>query len=130
MKMNSPDEAFTIGSVGPAPQFTYPFSIHGLAATIPAGNNINSNIIKSEGNKFISVGLISSQAGVLSIQGYLDEAGIIPQGAPVTATLVAATANLVNYSPAAIFQSFKINVTNTGGSPANLTSVNIVVQTS
>jgi hypothetical protein len=90
--------------------------------TIAASGNYTSAVIYSDGFKSISVGCKSTQTGAINIQRYIDRAGTIPVGAPITAALTAGTsqwANVVNDGVA--FQSFTIQITNTGASPATIT---------
>jgi len=79
-----------------------------------------SNVIASDGFKALSCAVLSSQAGAVSIQRYVDKVGTLPQGAPISSTLVAATANVVNSNDGLPFQSFKVTITNTGGSTATI----------
>ena len=100
----------------------------GLATSIPASGNVVSPVINTNGNRTFAFGLTSSQAGNVSIQRYLDAAGTIPQGAPLTASLTAATAAVVNSTDGVPYQSIKITVTNTATTAATLTNTALLVQ--
>jgi hypothetical protein len=91
-------------------------------ATIAAGGNFTSNVIVSDGFKAIAVGVLSSQAGAISIQRYLDRAGLVQQGAPISAVISAGVAQVCNSNDGLPFQSFKFVITNTGSAVANLSN--------
>jgi hypothetical protein len=98
-----------------------------VPATILAAGNYTSNVLYSDGFRTIAAGVTSSQAGAISIQRYIDRAGLVPQGAAVSSTLVAATPNVVNISDGLACQSFKVVITNTGGSTANITNFGLLL---
>ncbi len=100
----------------------------GLASTIAANDNITSNVILTNGYKLFAFGLTSTQAGSLSIQRYLDNAGKIPQGAPLTANLAANKPMIVNTPDNVAFQSLQITVNNSGTSQATLSNVLLLIQ--
>jgi hypothetical protein len=91
-------------------------------ASIAASGNWTSGIIVADGYKAIAVGVLSSQAGAISIQRYLDRAGNVPQGPAISATITAAAAQVCNANDGAPFQSFKITITNTGTVAATLSN--------
>lgn len=121
-------DVHTAFDAGPVLQFVVPSATLSLASTILANSNINSNLILTNGFKYFGFGLISTQAGTVSIQRYLDAAGTIPQGNPVTGTLVASTALTVNSIDNDPFQSIKINISNSAGSTATLSNVILLLQ--
>lgn len=100
----------TSATIGPGP------------TTVAASGSWASYVTPTDGYKVIAVGVTSSQAGQLSVQRYLDTAGLVAQGAAVTAALTAATPAVVNCTDGAPCQSFKITITNTGGSTATITN--------
>ena len=87
-------------------------------SSIAASGTWTSNLLPTDGFKVIAVGVTSSQAGVLSVQRYLDTAGLVAQGPPITQAITAATPAVVNANDNAPAQSFKITITNTNGSSA------------
>jgi hypothetical protein len=91
-------------------------------AQIAAQSSFTSNVIVSDGFKAIAVGVLSTKAGSISIQRYLDRAGLVPQGAPITAAITAATAQVCNSNDGLPFQSFKFTIANTESAVANLTN--------
>lgn len=103
-------------------------SVHALAGPIAASGNVKSAVIPTYGWQKGGIGVTSSQAGQLSVQRYLDAAGTIPVGAPITASLTAGMAAAVTWSDGLPFGSIQAEVTNTGGSPANLTNVTVLLQ--
>lgn len=92
-----------------------------LPATIAAGGNYTSSVLASDGFKAIAAAVLSSQAGAISIQRFVDVAGTLPQGAAISATITGGTAQVVNSNDGLPFQSFTIEITNTSGSVANIT---------
>ena len=98
------------------------------AATIAASGNITSNLIFSDGLQIVAVGVTSSQAGAINVQRYLDDAGTVKQGAALTAALIANTAQVLNITDGNPFASFTVDISNTGGSTANLTNLAILLQ--
>lgn len=95
-------------------------------ATIAAAGTWVSGVIPSDGYKALAVGATLSQAGSISIQRYLDVAGLIPVGAPITAALVASTPNAATVNDGVAYAAFQITITNSGGSTGNLTNVGIL----
>lgn len=113
---------------GPALQVSLNITTLGLATTINAGSNINSNVIFTNGYKIFSFGATSTQNGTLSIQRYLDSAGTILQGAAITGSITANTALIASSTDGLPFQAVKINITNSGGSTATLSNVLLLMQ--
>ena len=91
-------------------------------AAIAAAGSYASNLIVSDGFKAIAVGVLSSQNGAISIQRYLDRAGNVPQGPPISATITGGTAQVCNSNDGLPFQSFRLTITNTGASAANISN--------
>jgi hypothetical protein len=91
-------------------------------ATIAASGNYTSNLIISDGFKAIAVGVLSTQNGAINIQRYLDKAGLVPQGAAITVAITGGTAQVCNSNDGLPFQSFKITITNTSASVANVSN--------
>lgn len=118
----------------PQPLWLIPAATIGLAATVPISGTINSLVIVTGGPtnggwQAGGVGLSSSQAGLLKVQRFLDAAGLIPMGAVIQGTLVAATPLSVSWADNLPFQSMQITVTNSSGSvAATLTNVTAVLQ--
>jgi hypothetical protein len=91
-------------------------------ATIAASGNYNTGIMSAAGFKSLAAACTLSQAGTIVIQRYLDPLGTIAVGAPVSATLVAATANYVTVNDGVCAASWQVTINNTGGSTGNLTN--------
>jgi hypothetical protein len=89
-----------------------------LPASIVASGSYVSAVIPTDGYRVIAVGVTSTQAGVLSVQRYLDLAGLVAQGAPLTASILAATPVVLNATDYAPCQSFRITITNTNAGAA------------
>lgn len=92
------------------------------AATIAASGNFTSPVLSGDGFLYIACSLKSSQGGAINLQRFLDAAGTVPQGAAVTAALVANTASVLNVNDGVIFRSFTLQITNTGGSAATVSN--------
>ncbi len=119
------------GELGPALQCLRSAAQLGLNAQVPAAGNLPGSVIVSNGWKLFSVGLQSSQAGQLTIQRFLDLAGTVPQGAPVTAALTANTAAYATVGTDGLpFASVQVTVSNSGGSAATLSNVQGLFQAS
>jgi hypothetical protein len=121
--------------VGQGPAFLFAVSpaILNLGSTIPAGGSITSALLQSDGCGHLAFACTSSQAGVASIVCYLDRQGLIPIKAalnPTSATLLANTPNGIDNGAASypVFQSFQVQVTNTGIVPATLSAVLLLLQ--
>jgi hypothetical protein len=96
-------------------------------ATIVASGNYTSLLIVADGFKALACGVTSTQAGALSIQRYIDKAGLIAQGPAISSTLVAATPNIVNSNDGLPFQTFKVIITNTGGATATISNFGLLL---
>jgi hypothetical protein len=126
--MQTPNDQGIQVNAGGAMQSPIPAAVHGLPATIAASGNVTSNLIYSDGMQVAAIGVTSSQTGVITVQRYLDDAGTAKQGAALTANLTAATAQVLNITDGVAFASFTVNISNTGGSTANLTNLAILLQ--
>lgn len=100
----------------------------GLATSVPASGQVQSAVIPTNGFRTFAFGLQSTQGGSVSVQRYIDAAGTIPQGAPLTATLTAGVAAVVNATDGAPCQSMQVTVSNTGTSAATLSNVGLLAQ--
>ncbi|QEH36512.1 hypothetical protein OJF2_50960 [Aquisphaera giovannonii] len=127
-KMTSPNDQGQHVNPGGAMQTLVPASVHGLPATIAAGNHATSNLILSDGLQIGAVGVTSTQTGLISVQRYLDDAGTIKQGAALTQALTANTAAVLNITDGNPFASFTVDISNTGGSQATLSNLGILLQ--
>ena len=97
----------------------------GFPATIAASGNWKSGALSSTWGA-LAAAVTSSQAGALTIQRYADAGLIIPIGALISATLVANTPNYVSVADGVPFLYFQVEITNTGGSTANITGAAIL----
>lgn len=77
-----------------------------------------SGLLIAGGYPKIAIGATSSATGSISVQRYIDQAGLIPQGPALTQSLTAATAGVLNINDGAPFQSFTITIT--GGTLTNV----------
>jgi hypothetical protein len=121
-------DAHVLVDIGSAGQLLLTPAAMGLATSVPASGSVLSTVIPTNGNKSFAFATTSSQAGTISIQRYLDFAGTIPQGAPLTAALTAATAAVVNATDGVPFQAMQVTVTNSGTAAATLTNTGLLIQ--
>lgn len=111
-------------------QWVLPPTVHGIlvANTVAASGQVQSNIIAHGGYQKGAVGVTSTQAGAINVQRYLDTAGLIPVGAVLTAALTASTPQWLTWVDGLPSLSFRVTITNTGGSVATLSNLAIVSQ--
>ena len=121
-------DAHVVLDVGSAAQILLTPAAIGLGTSIAASGSNLSGIISTNGYKAFAFGVTSSQAGTVSIQRYLDAAATIPQGAPLTTSLTAATPAVVNATDGVPFQSAIVTVTNSGTVAATLTNTGLLLQ--
>lgn len=74
----------------------------------------NSGVVTSCGYSKFAFTAQSTIAGNVSIQRWLDEAGTVPQGAPLTQALVANTSATLNCLDGAPFQALTIAISGGG----------------
>ena len=114
-------------SPGQHVQTEVPAAVHGIVTPVPGNGNSVSNVIESYGYPGLTVGVTSDQAGQISVQRYADRAGTIPVGAAVTASLTANTAASASVADGKPFQSFTVTISDSSGTPANLTGLIILL---
>jgi hypothetical protein len=106
-------------AIGPVAQVDMSAAL-GAPATIAASSSWVSGVIPADGYKAIALAVTLSNAGTLKLTRYLDTAGTIAQGAAQTQALTAATPGNLNVNDGAPFQSFKVEIDNSGASVANV----------
>jgi hypothetical protein len=94
-----------------------------LPASIPAGQTWTSPVLPSTGLSHVAMGVKSTQGGTLTVQPYLDNAGLITAGSPQTAALSANTAQTLDHAFTTLFQSFTVAISNSGAAPATQSNV-------
>ena len=77
-----------------------------------------SPLLFSGGYPRLAVGATSSAAGQISVQRYLDAAGLIQQGPALTQSLTAGSPGVLNVSDGAPFLTFIVTIT--GGTLSNV----------
>lgn len=108
-------------------QVNSPIIPNPLMTTIAATSGVwNSGLIYSDGYRYLTVALTSSQAGSLVITQYVDTLGLIPRTA-VTTAIVGATPLIVDIADLKPFQTFTVSISNTGGSAATVTNLYILL---
>jgi len=118
---------------GPVAQADYSTAVYASPqGTVPTSTPwYTSSIINADGFKFITVAVTSTQAGAINVQLYVDAAGTIKQGAAATVPVIAATPVVLNVNGTTTpFQSFTVQITNTGGSPATITGYALLLTSS
>lgn len=121
-------EQYPAYSQGPSVLGTVPDSVHGLGSSVASSGSATSNLIYSDGFQAIAVGVTSTQGGLITVQRYLDDAGTVPQGPPLTAVITADVAANLNVADGLPFASFTVQVSNSGGADATLSNLAIVLQ--
>lgn len=108
------------GAYGPVCQL-YPTNV-APPATIAAAGTYDSGILCADGFKAMAAGVKSTQAGTMAIQRYLDAAGNVPQGAPVSIALSANTQTVLNITDNLPFAYYRLTISNPGGSVATISN--------
>lgn len=103
---------FNLASIG-QPPITMPNVPTVIPASGVATTGLEANV--SVGLSQISAGCILSSSGSISIQRYLDAAGTIPQGSPVSTNLLPGVGGSVAIGDGLPFASYNITVAGTPG---------------
>lgn len=114
--------------IGPTVQATLTATQIGLASSIGGTTNINSNVIVTNGYKAFAVSVTSTQAGTLTIKRYIDAAGTLAYSTDITASITASTLAIATANDGKPFQSIKINISNSSGTTATLSTVMVLLQ--
>lgn len=126
-------EFFQPFSTGPAAQVDLStwtgLSAGGVpGATIGAGGNFTSLPIQVPGFRNIGIGAKLTQSGTITIQRYLDKAGLVPVGALISVVLAANVSNWATVNDGLPFQSFVFVINNTSGSTGTLSNFAVLLQ--
>lgn len=115
--------------IGPVLQVPLTAQQIGLATSIPASSEV-STLLQTAGYKRFSIGVQSTQDGVLTIERFMDQEGIISQDndTDYTAPIVADELVNINLTDDKPFQSIKITVSNSSGSTATLSPFLVLLQ--
>lgn len=124
---NTSDAGFNVGSSLQLPLLPANTFL-GLGTSVPGTSSVVSALVYTGGYKTFAFGTTSSQAGSVSIQRFIDAAGLIPQGAALTVSLSSATAAVLNSVDGFPFQSLQVTVNNSAGSAATLTHTMLLLQ--
>jgi len=108
MLSKNQEDAHVVMDAGPVSQVF--LSASQLKLTAPG----ISDLLQSGGYTKLAVGATNSVSGSIVVQRYLDVAGTIPQGAPLTQALTAATAGVLNVTDGLPFLSFTVQITGAG----------------
>lgn len=95
---------------------------------IAAGAVYSSGLLQNAQQSTIAVGANLSVGGALSIQRYVDNAGLIPQGSATSLSLSAGVAASVTVGDGAPFLSYVVTVTPGGNAAATLTTLAITLR--
>ena len=87
-----------------------------VPTTIVKSTHWDSGVIACQGYSAIAVSAELSQAGTISIQRYIDPAGTIAIGAPITQALTANTLGTAAVNDGQPWGSFQVTITNSSGS--------------
>lgn len=97
-------------------------------ASIENGTTYDSGIMPTYDYEALAVSAQLSQAGSLSIQRYIDEAGTIPMGAAITQAMTADTLATVAVNDGQPALSWKVTIQNTGSAAGDLTDAALLMQ--
>jgi hypothetical protein len=98
----------------------------GFPATAPGNGTVTSNVIVANGLTRGTAGLLSDQAGTLSVKRYVDAAGLVPINEPtITISVAANVANSVGWANALPCGSLIVTFVNGSGSTANLSNFTV-----
>ncbi|MDR3450726.1 MAG: hypothetical protein P4M15_13455 [Alphaproteobacteria bacterium] len=114
---------------GQLQQAPVPQAVHNLPGTVAASSSVSTSLIRTDGFALISAGLTMTQNGNCSVQRFLDDGGTQPQGAPVTAAVLANVAANLDILDGKPFSSFQLTVTNITGSTATISGFALLLQT-
>src|SRR4051812_29865065 len=104
---------------------TNPFPIP-LPTTLTASQVWSSGLIFSEGYRYVTFGVTSTQTGSSVLTTYLDLAGTIARPATTTA-IVANTALIVDLADLKPFVTLTLSLSNTSGSTATLSGFQLIL---
>lgn len=88
-----------------------------VPATLAASGVYDTGVFSVPGPG-VSVGVVSSQGGTLTVQRYLDLAKALPVGAAATATITANVAAVVSVNDGVPYQCVDVTVSNSSGTTA------------
>ena len=98
-------------------------SAAGFPSTAPGSGTVTSSAVVTNGFTRGTVGLQSTQAGTLTVQRYVDGAGLVPVNSPaITVAIVANTPNSVGWADGLPCGSIIVSFTNGSGSTATLSN--------
>jgi hypothetical protein len=97
-----------------------------LPTTLAGGATWLSGIILGDGYRYITMALTSTQAGTCTIQEYLDIAGSIARVVSTT-SIVANTPLIVDISDLKPFVTLTVSISNSSGSVATLSNVQLIL---
>lgn len=80
----------------------------------------DSGMLYADGFRQVAVGVKMDQAGTLSMQRYLDEAGQLPVGAAITGAITANQAAVLSISDSYPFNWVRVTIANSGTPNANV----------
>lgn len=95
----------------------------GFPTTAAGSATVNSNVVITNGMTRGTVGLLSDQAGTLSVKRYVDGAGLVPVNSPtITIAVGANTPNSVGWADGLPCGSIIVTFVNGSGTTANLSN--------
>ena len=99
---------------------------HGLPSSVASTVTFKSSVMFAQGMKSISIGVSNTQAGMVSIQRYVDSQGQSPVGAAIQGTLIAAVPLAIGTNDLTPFSSFQISILNSGLVSSTLSGISIM----
>lgn len=115
------------GAGNPLPLQTYVTPPTPVPTTIPDAAVWNSGLMQGMGYMNLSVSVEFTNNGVLSVQRYVDQAGIVPQGTPITVTVIPEIASVLNVGDQIPFGSFTVSLANEDATDGTVTNFYILL---
>ena len=109
---------------GPKAEYVPAALVASLASNgaIAASGNFTSALFTVDGYYDFAIGLTSTQTGVVTLFRFIDDAGQVALDSGQTANLTANTAAVLIVQDGKPCGSFKLEISNTGGSPATVSA--------
>lgn len=124
----SADEFIQIASRGPRAEYLPAALIAELqAASVPASGEYATKLYSADGFYDVVIALTSTQAGAINLLRFVDDAGTVKLDTSAPTQAITANTPAVLASVDGLpYASFKVEITNSGGSAATLSNIAIL----
>jgi hypothetical protein len=103
-----------------------PDPVNPVPATIGAGLTYDTGVVLAGGRRIVAVAAMLDQTGTLTLQRYIDAAGTLPLGSPITQAMTANVLATIWVNDGQPMASFNVTVQNTSGSLGTLSDFTIL----